>query len=420
MHYHTIFAMMILVTAIATFINERYLNLPRAIAVMIVSLVLSIIITQLIKLSPQIISPIHKILSGVDFKATVLDVLLGYILFAGSLQANSISLKRNYLAISYLAIVGVIISVIITGYLFWSINLLFKFHFTLIECFMFGAVISPTDPISVLSILQKTKNVPEHTKTKITGEALFNDAAGVLILLLLVRLSNLTAGGVNMTLIGISYHLITEVLGAVVWGYFIGVSTSFFLSRTNDQEVGIFLTTAASTCGYIVANSLHISGIITMIIAGLVIGSYSKQHKFSKETVFTVNSFWTLIDGLINAVLFVIIGLELLTFNIDINIIIKSFIAIFIVLIARFCSMVVPTLLSVASDKKRYSFNWSEIFLLTWGGVRGAISIALAMSIPNISNQIVAMIYLIVIFSIIVQGSTFQYIANKIYKNGSN
>lgn len=415
MHYHTIFAMMILVTAIATFINERYLKLPRAIAVMIVSLTLSIIITQLIKLSPQAITPIHKILSGVDFKATVLDVLLGYILFAGALQTNSISLKRNYLAISYLASIGVIVCVLITGSLFWSINLLFNFHFSLIECFLLGAIISPTDAISVLSVLQKIKNVPEHTKTKITGEALFNDVVGVLILFLIVKFSKFTATGLNMTLIGISYNIIVEVLGALVWGYFIGISTSFFLSRTNDHEVGIFLTTAASTCGYIIANYLHISGIITMIIAGLVIGSHSKQHKFSKETVLTVNSFWTLIDGLINAVLFVIIGLELLTFEIDMEIIFKSILAIIIILIARFFSMVVPTFLSVITDKEKYSFNWSEIILLTWGGIRGAISIALAMTVLDISNEIVAIVYLIVIFSIIVQGSTFQYLANKIY-----
>jgi CPA1 family monovalent cation:H+ antiporter len=280
MSYHSIFAAIILVTALAAFFNERVLKLPKTTALTIISLSLSIIVTNLLRLHSEWATSIHTILSGVDFRTTILDVMLGYLLFASSLRINVLNLKRHLSSIMYLASIGVITSTLFTGFLLWFISNAMSFPLTLPDCLIFGALISPTDPIAVSGVFQTTKNVPEETKTKITGESLFNDAAGILLLVILVRIFYLN-NSVALSFESIGIMIIQEAFGGIVWGLIVGYITAKFLSATKDQEVSILLTIASASCGYILANVVHISGPITMVISGLVVGNYSRKQKSS-------------------------------------------------------------------------------------------------------------------------------------------
>jgi monovalent cation:H+ antiporter, CPA1 family len=420
MNYHSIFASLILITALAAFFNERFFKLPKTIALTIISLSISIVVTQLVRLKPDLIKPIYALLTSFDFKTTVLDIMLGYLLFASALHINSITLKRHFYSIFYLASLGVITSTLFTGLLLWYISQLVHFPLTLPDCLIFGALISPTDPIAVGSILKNNKLVPKDTKTKITGESLFNDAAGILLLFILIKLFYSNESH-SLTMGSLSLVIIAESIGGIVWGAIVGYVTALFLARTKDNEITILLTLAAASCGYIVANKLHFSGVITMVIAGLVIGNLSRKEKFSQATTQSMNWFWGLFDNMLNAVLFVIIGLEMLVMDVNSSTIVMGVIGIFIVFIARFASMLIPNLIYAARKyKTKPKINWSEIILLCWGGIRGGISIALALATPNIPHSLIAITYVLVIFSILIQGSSFSWIISKIYGRKSS
>jgi CPA1 family monovalent cation:H+ antiporter len=418
MNYHVIFSMLVCITAISAFINDRYFKLPKTIALTIISVSISIIITQLAKVSPNVIYPIHKLLSSVNFRNTVLDVMLGYLLFAGSLHINSVELKKNFLVIIYLASVGVITSTVLTGVILWHITKFIHFNLSFADCLIFGSIISPTDPIAVMSIFRNAKNIPKQIKAKITGEALFNDAVSILLLTILIRI--FYTDGPNSFLVShITFTLVQDILGGIAWGGFVGYVSSFFLSRTDDNEAIILLTVAAASAGYIISGYLHVSGPITMVVAGLLIGEYSKKQRFSSKTSYSLNQFWELIDGILNAFLFVLIGLELLTIDITFSTIVIGFIGLFIIFISRFISILIPSSIRLIYKTNNNKPNWKENFLLCWGGIRGAISIALALATPNLPPYLIAITYLVVIFSILIQGSTLKIIINKFYSKTS-
>lgn len=413
MSYHSIFSVIVLVTALAAFVNEYYFKLPKTIALTVMSLTLSIIVTNLLRLNADWALSIHTILSSVDFRTTVLDVMLGYLLFASSLRINVLNLKRHLASIIYLASIGVITSTLFTGFLLWIISRTLDIPLTLPDCLIFGALLSPTDPIAVSSVFQTTHNVPEETKTKITGESLFNDAAGILVLVILVRIFYLNHN--HLTFNSISILVIKEALGGIVWGLIVGYITAQFLAKSKDQEVSILITIAASSCGYVLANAIHLSGPITMVIAGLVVGNYSRTQKICKKTHEHLDNFWSLVDDLLNALLFVLIGLEMLTISIHYSTIVMGIIGIIVVMLARFGSILLPNTIYVLCNHKTHRYNWPEISMLCWGGIRGAISIALAIAIPGLPSQLIAITYFIVIFSILIQGSSFKWLVDKLY-----
>lgn len=414
MSYHVIFAGVVAVTAFSMFINEQFLKLPKTIALTIISVGLSFCITQYISLFPDTIHPLHALLSGVDFKTTVLDVMLGYLLFASSLHINTIELRKHFSVIFYLASLGVVTSTIFTGCLLWEFSHLIGFPLNIANCLIFGALISPTDPVAVSAVFKCNKNVPEQIKVKITGESLFNDAAGILLLVILVEIFYMHDAS-KLTMSSITWIITKESFGGIIWGIIVGYITAFLLSKTRDTEIGILLTAAAVSSGYIIANELHLSGAITMVIAGLIVGNLSKSKKFCENTIRGVNQFWDLIDGILNAFLFVLIGLELLTMSVNYNIILFGIIGIIIVFVARFGSILLPSIGFCIYNPRKYAFKWSEMLLLCWSGIRGAISIALALSIENFPDSLVAITYFIVIFSILIQGSSFKWIIGKVY-----
>lgn len=415
MDYHSIFAALVVVTAFAAYINERYFKLPKTIALTIISISISVVINQLAKVFPHMVTPIGTLLSSVDFRSTVLDVMLGYLLFASSLHINSVDLKKNFATIIYLASIGVITSTIFTGFMFWNISMLVQVPLSLASCLIFGALISPTDPIAVMAVFKSTKNVPKNTKARIVGESLLNDAVCILLLVILSRAFSLEQQSHHQIIASIGMVLIKEVVGGLIWGWLVGYIAGKLLSSTNDQEVAILVTVSAASAGYIIAQKLHFSGALTMVVAGLLIGEFSKKEKFSRTTNMALDQFWGAVDGILNAFLFVLIGLESLTIHREQLSLLMAAAGFGIVLLSRFLSMMIPTCFYVLADYKNRYFNWAEVLLLTWGGIRGAISVALALDMPNFPPELVAVTYFLVIFSILFQGASFKWVVNKIY-----
>ncbi|ASK79642.1 sodium:proton antiporter [Paraphotobacterium marinum] len=416
MGYQILFSMLVIISALASFINSKYLKLPKSIGLTLTTLLISLVVLILLKIFPDWFLPVKDLLSGVDFKDIVLNTMLSYLLFAGSLHVNSIDLKQEFFPILKLASLGVVISTLITAILVHYISILLNFPISFPMCLVFGALISPTDPIAVLAVFKTTKSISQSTKTKIIGEALFNDAAGILLFIVLL---GIVYSHDSVSLFSLSTTLIQQALGGLLLGFVLGKFVSFFLRMIDDKEVAILFTLALSSSGFILASAIDVSQAITMVIAGLVIGHDMKTKNFAKKTIVSLDSFWELVDEVLNSFLFVLIGLEMLTIDFNIKLIcigILSFIAIFIARYISVSSILINCITFFYNKNLSKKAYWKENLLMSWGGIRGGISIALALMIPeNNSNSIITLTYVVVILSIVLQGSTFKWIVTKLY-----
>jgi CPA1 family monovalent cation:H+ antiporter len=309
-------------------------------------------------------------------------------------------LSNQKWVITSLATVGLLISTFLVGVSSWLILGVLGFHIDLIWCLLFGSLISPTDPIAVLAIL-KTAGAPESLETKIAGESLFND--GVAVVVFIVLLSIATGGG-EATVAHIAALFVEEAVGGAVFGLAIGYLAFLMLRSVDNYTVEILITLALVTGGYAVAGAIHVSGPIAMVVCGLLIGNHGRALAMSDKTREHLDTFWELVDEILNAVLFVLIGFEVLVLSFSSDIIIAGVIMIFVILLARFISVGIPVTLLRAS----HQFTNGVISILTWGGLRGGISVALALSLPpgEARNIILPITYVVVVFSILVQGLT--------------
>lgn len=416
MGYQLLFSMLVIISALASFINSKYLKLPKSIGLTLTTLLISLVVLILLKIFPDWFLPVKDLLSGVDFKDIVLNTMLSYLLFAGSLHVNSIDLKQELFPILRLASLGVVISTLMTAILVHYISILLNFTISFPMCLVFGALISPTDPIAVLAVFKTTKSISQSTKTKIIGEALFNDAAGILLFIVLL---GIVYSHESVSLFSLSTTLLQQSVGGLLLGFILGKFVSFFLRMIDDKEVAILFTLALSSSGFILASALDVSQAITMVIAGLVIGHDMKTKNFAKKTIVSLDSFWELVDEVLNSFLFVLIGLEMLTIDFNIKLIcisILSFIAIFIARYISVSSILINCITFFYNKNFSKKAYWKENLLMSWGGIRGGISIALALMIPeNNSNSIITLTYVVVILSIVLQGSTFKWIVTKLY-----
>lgn len=413
MSLHELFATLVLVTALASYINDRYLRLPKTIALTIISIAIALGVSLISLRNPHFAGPIYNMVKSVDFKTTVLDVMLGYLLFASGLHVNSIELKKEIVPVVYLASLGIVISTFITGYMLYYFAHFFNFPFTLGECLIFGALISPTDAIAVLGTFKAIPNPPQRLKTLITGEGLFNDAGAILML---VILSQMVYENAHITFAHIAESLVQETGGGILLGIIVGMFCSRLLKKSRSPEVATLISIAASSVGYVVANRLHVSGVITMVVAGLIIGGYAKKEHFRKETTLVLNNFWELIDEILNAFLFVLIGLMMLTIKVDHAAILLGVVCIVIVFIARLISVWAPDFILGTVLRRQSSFSCKKSTLLAWGGIRGGLSIALALSIEGFPDSLVAITYVVVLASILIQGGTFKWAIAKLSK----
>lgn len=417
MDYHILFVMLVVVTAFGALINDRFLKLPHTIGLTVITIILSLAISCTIDIMPSILEPLHDLLSGVDFKETFLNLMLGYLLFAGAMHTSTSLLQKESKTIIYLASVGVILSTLITGIGLFLITRWFKLALDLESSLVFGALISPTDPVAVLSILKLIPQFSARTRIKIIGEALFNDAAGILLLVTLVQIFYLKGHNYSVPRIGL--NLFKEVLGGLMLGFLVGRLSALLIKYTTNKEVDVLITLALSSLGYITAQHLHVSSPITMVIAGLVFSHYYRNHTQAQNGGSKINAieFWSMVDMVLNAFIFVLIGLEMLTIEFSRKTIFLGIIAFVIVCCSRFISVMIPCSTSLFTKDGRRNIPFKENLILTWAGIRGGISIALALSIANLPNEALAITYIVVVMSIIVQGLSFEWVTKKLVTN---
>ena len=396
-----IIAILVTLTALFSYLNYCYLRLPTTIGVMLIGLVMSLGLIILKAAGLDLTQQAQIIHSRIDFNQALMHGMLSYLLFAGALHVNLDDLARQKWLISTLATIGIIISTFIIGSLLWLLLGYFGTELSYIYCLLFGALISPTDPIAVLAIL-RTAGVPKSLEIKITGESLFNDGVGVVIFILIASI----AFGDNLTTASVFTLFLEEVVGGIVYGLLLGSITYWMLKRIDNYQVEILLTLALVTGGYASAIHMHISGPIAVVIAGLMIGNHGRLLAMTEKTRKHLDMFWELIDEILNAILFVLIGLEILVLSFNFDILNTGLITIPIVLLGRFISVGLP----ITIMRKYREFSPHAIKILTWGGLRGGISVALALSLPASTEReiILTITYCVVIFSILIQGLTIN------------
>lgn len=406
MNITDILAILISMAALFSYINYRFIKLPTTIGLLLISLLMSLGIIALGKLGIPLEAQAKDLLTQIDFNETLMQGMLSALLFAGALHVHLDELKKQRWVVAILASVGVITSTIIIGFSsFWIFGLL-GLNIPLIYCLLFGSLISPTDPIAVIGVL-KTIGAPKSLETKIAGESLFNDGVAIVIFLALLGIAGAGHGAhTEVTPTSIAMLFAQEALGGAIFGLVIGYITFRMLASIDNYQVEILLTLALVLGGYALASSLHISGPIAIVVAGLLIGNTGRKHAMSDKTREHLDNFWELIDEVLNAVLFVLIGLELLVLTFDPQYLWAGLIMVPIVISARFIAVGLP----ISLMKLRTTFTPKIVRILTWGGLRGGISIALALTLPagETREAILVITYIIVIFSIIVQGLTIS------------
>jgi len=410
MSIFVIITILVVITAVFAYINTRILKLPETIGIMIISIVFSLLLIITGILFPAVTGFAKDFIGNIDFSKVLLDIMLSFLLFAGALHTDGSLLKANRSSITVFAIAGVLLSTLLIGAILFLIFQLLNMPVNFLYCLLFGALVAPTDPIAVLGILTKA-GAPKDVEIKIVGESLFNDGIGVVLFLSLFEI--ITIGSEKISSWEIIVLLVKEIGGGILFGWLLGLLGYRMMKKIDHYQTEILITLAMVMGGYMLAQVLHISGPLAMVVAGLLTGNKSREYAMSNTTELYVDKFWELIDVLMNAILFVLIGLELLTLKFNLNYLVAGLIAIPVTLLARYISLLLP-----ASLFKRYiKTDKKTIWLMTWGGLRGGLSIAMALSLtdPLPKEQFVFMIYVIVLFSIIVQGLTVGKLVKKLF-----
>ena len=393
-------ALCLVVTALLTYLNHRFTRLPMAIGVMVIALALSLVIVLLDAwgVSHALRQYEESFLRAIDFSDVLMQGMLSFLLFAGALHIDLQALKRWRLQVGALALVGTLLSTLLIGTAMWLVLPLLGIALPFLYCMLFGALISPTDPIAVIGILQSAQ-APKDMELVIAGESLFNDGVGVVVFSLLL---GILASGTLPTLPEAGLLLLREAGGGIAFGLLLGWGTVRLLHSIDEYKVEVLLTLAAVMGGYALASHLHISGPLAMVVAGLMVGNGGRARAMSDTTRRYVDMFWELIDEILNAVLFVLIGMEVLLITFTRPLLVAGAVAIVVVLLARTLTVGLP----VRLGQGFFGLPHGSAQVLTWGGLRGGISVALALSLPagDERNTVLALTYCVVVFSILVQG----------------
>lgn len=411
MDIFSIITILTVLSAVFAFINTKFLKLPFTIGLMIISIVFTLVIITLGKLNHFFIEEAELLIGSIDFETVLLDVMLSFLLFAGALHTKLDSLRAMKAPIAVFATIGVVLSTFFVGTMMYAVFLAFGHEINYIYCLLFGALISPTDPIAVLGIL-KDANAPKKLEVKIVGESLFNDGVGVVIFLVIFKLAQKGAESVAAGEVGLLF--LEEVVGGIGLGLITGWLTFRLMKVIDHYETEVIITLALVMGLSVLAHYLHVSGPLAVVVAGIFIGNKSPKIAWSETTNNYVDKFWELIDVLLNAILFVLIGLELLIITATEEYLVFGLIAVPMALLARYLAMAGP----IAIFKNRLDFIPKTGLIMTWGGIRGGISIALALSLePQMERELfLTVTYVIVVFSIIVQGLTIGPLVKRVLK----
>lgn len=398
-------SILITLAAIFSYINYRFLKVPQTIGLLAIALLMSLGIVLIGKMGYPIEDQADALLKSIDFNETLMQGMLSALLFAGALHVHLEELIKQKWIVAILASVGVMTSTFLVGYASYFIFGWLGLDIPFIYCLLFGSLISPTDPIAVLGIL-KTVGAPKSLETKIAGESLFNDGVAVVVFLVLLSIAGVGGDGeqTEMTAMSIATLFLQEAMGGAIFGFVIGYIAYRMLASIDNYQVEILLTLALVFGGHALAMALHLSGPIAVVVAGLLIGNEGRKLAMSDKTREHLDNFWELIDEILNAMLFVLIGFEVLILVFKPEYVWAGLIMIPTVLAIRFISVGIP----VSIFRIRKSFTPKIIRILTWGGLRGGISIALVLTLPEGENReaLLVITYIIVIFSILVQGMT--------------
>jgi CPA1 family monovalent cation:H+ antiporter len=394
-------ALMVMMATFA-FINVRYFKLPETIGLMIISIAASLIVIVIGHFETSVYAFVKNVVDDIDFNKVLFDFMLSFLLFAGASHTDFTALRQNKFQIVMMATVGIVLSTIIIGGLAYVIlTLMMGLNVALIYCIIFGALISPTDPIAVLGILVQAK-VPKKIEITIVGESLFNDGVGVVIFVILFTVAQVGIEKIEPEDVAILVS--KEVIGGLGLGFLLGWGTYELLRRIDHYQTEIMITLAVVMGGYLLARKLHFSGPLAMVVAGLFTGSRTKKEAMSEITRDYVYKFWEIIDVLLNAVLFLIMGFEIIIIQFEWSFFYASIMMLPVVLLGRYLAITLPK----AIFPNRLNTDRKTDFILTWGGLRGGISIAMALSLAGVPNYqfIVFLTYAVVMFSVIVQGLT--------------
>ena len=389
-------------------INYLFLKLPSAIGILVVALLASLALIGFDLLFPTLglADVVRAGVRDIEFSEALLEGMLGLLLFAGALHVSLSDLKREWMVVALMATLGIALSTLIVGIGFsWLTGMPF------IVALVFGALISPTDPVAVLGVLREA-NLQKSLETKIAGESLFNDGVGYVVFLVLIGIAFPHGDSHGSGLQGALTLFVQEALGGAVLGIVLGWLTFRVMRRIDDYSLEVLITLGLAFGGYELAVYLHVSAPIMAVCAGLLIGDIGAKHGMSAETRRYVDAFWKLIDEILNAVLFLLIGVEVFAIAFDADYLMAGVAAIALALFARLAAVSVPILmLNPFRD-----FSKGVIPIMTWGGLKGGISVALALSLPESEWKplILTATYIVVIFSIIVQGLTVTRLAERV------
>jgi CPA1 family monovalent cation:H+ antiporter len=407
MDTYTIASIILCLATFIAFINHRFIRIPASIAIMLGAITLSLLLIIIDKLTPlHLTSLITHTLAHADFRALLLNGMLSFLLFAGAMHIDLSHLKSERREIAVLALISTLASALLIGYSAFYLLPLLGLSTPLITCLLFGALISPTDPIAVLSIF-KSINAPRRLQTIVSGESLFNDGVGIVLFITLLELSQASA---TISLGHVAGLFLREAVGGMAFGIALGYFTTFLLQQCREINISILVTIAMVAGGYHLATALDISGPLAMVVTGIYVG-HRVHHDFNEADKTQLVAFWDIIDELLNAALFLLIGFEMLTIHTSLEGIIAMLGAIPLVLVTRFITVAIPMLFL---KRKRSPLPYT-LSILTWGGLRGGLAIALALSLPYQAHcsLILALTYSVVIFSIAIQGITIKPLARK-------
>lgn len=402
MDYFFIIAVLVFLSATFGYINVRFLKLPNTIGLMLISIVFTLGVFALSYFDDTLLNAEKFIITQIDFKTVLLDVMLSFLLFAGALHTNFEQLKVQRWPIFVFSTLGVLVSTFLVGTCMYYGFQIFSLDVAYINCLLFGSLISPTDPIAVLGILKKA-GVPKKLETKIVGESLFNDGVGVVVFLTIFKFASPST--VSVTPLDVIELFGVEVIGGVVLGLLLGWVTYRLLKSIDDYDIEVIITLATVMVGTVIAQKFHLSAPLAMVTAGLFVGNDTlRDSSMSETTELYVDKFWELLDILLNTLLFVLIGMEMLVLTFQFDYILAGLFAVPIILICRYLSLLMP----INFFKKKLDFVPNTDLIMTWGGLRGGISIALALSLSEEMNRdlILVITYVVVVFSILAQGLT--------------
>jgi CPA1 family monovalent cation:H+ antiporter len=406
-----VLSLLISLCAMFSYINSRFLKMQPAIGVMLVSLIFSLVILAVGKINQAFYEEVSQQVKNLNFSDALLNVMLGFLLFAAALHIRFDELKKQWAAILSFSTLSVILSTFLFGSLAWMLLGMFGLPVPYIYCLWFGALLSPTDPIAVIGILRKS-NMPKEIEVTINSESLFNDGIGVVIFITIGQVIGSGLG--NLSGADIAFLFAREALGGILLGLMMGYFAYMVIRRIDHYQTEVLISLALVMLSGEIAHYFHVSGPLAVIVIGLMLGNKVSGTAMSEQTRDYHGKFWELIDDFLNAILFVLIGLQVMIMTFILNYIWIGIISILLLLICRYISLSIPILF--LKDKKL--FNFKTAFLMTWGGLRGGLSLALTLALPeNEYKQVfVSVTYIIVLFSILVQGLTTGRLVRRIYK----